>query len=167
SGAPSTAGGSSITGSVVKVPVQVDADALFHDDVHKTTRFSGHAVYREPGRVLRADTLTLEGGSGGTPATTRAEGHVVYQGEGKRGTGDTAIHHEETKTVTLEGRERPAQVFETTSGRSWRGPSLTWVQAPDSIPVVTGTSGRSRIVGSISSQQRDDVGKPADRGKPR
>src|SRR5262249_32020935 len=104
SGAPSTAGGSSITGSVVKVPVQVDADALFHDDVHKTTRFSGHAVYREPGCVLRADTLTLEGGSGGTPATTRAEGHVVYEGEGKRGTGDTAIHHEETKTVTLEGR---------------------------------------------------------------
>ena len=155
------------TGPVVKIPVQVDADALFHDDIHRTTRFSGHAVYREPGRVLRADTITFEGGSGGTPATTRAEGHVVYEGEGKRGTGDSAIHHEDTKTVTLEGRDRPAQVFETASGRSWRGPSLTWVQAPDSIPVVTGTSGRSRIVGSISSQQRDEVGKPADRGSPR
>ena len=145
----------------------VSADALLHDDAHKITRFSGHAVYREPARVLMADSITLEGGAGGSPSTTRAEGAVVYEGEGKRGTGDLAVHHEEGKTVTLEGHDRPAQVVEQATGRSWRGPSLTWVQAPDSIPVVTGTSGRSRIVGSITSQQRDGVGKPADRGKPR
>lgn len=155
------------SGSVVKIPVQVDADSLVHDDGRKVTRLAGDAVYREPGRTLKADSITLEGGSDGTPATTRAQGHVVYEGEGKRGTGDLAVHHEEDKTVTLEGHERPAQVLEIASGRSWRGPSLTWVQATDSIPVVTGTSGRSRIVGSISSQQRDDTGKPADRGKPR
>ena len=164
---PPAGGASKPSGAIVKIPVQVNADTLLHDDVRKLTRFGGHAVYREPGRLLTADAITLEGGSGGTPQTTRAEGHVVYDGEGKRGTGDLALHQSDAKSVTLEGHERPAQVLEAASGRSWRGPSLTWVQAPDSIPVVTGTSGRSRIVGSISSQQRDDVGKPADRGKPR
>ena len=151
----------------MKVPVQVDADPLVHDDVRKITRFVGHAVYREPGRRLAADTITLEGGARGAPATTRAEGHVVYEGEGKRGTGDLAIHRGADRTVTLEGHERPAQVLETASGRSWRGPSLTWVQAADSIPVVTGRIGPIRIVGSTRSQPRDEVGKPTDRRKPR
>jgi lipopolysaccharide export system protein LptA len=154
------------TGGVVRVPVQIDADSLFRDDVHHLTRFEGHAIYREPSRRLNADRITIEGGSGGAPATTTAEGHVVTDGDGKHGTGDRAVHRAADKTVTLEGTDRPAQVFEAATGRSWRGPSLTWVQTPDSIPVVTGTSGRSRIVGSTGSP-RDGVGKPTDRGKPR
>src|SRR5262249_8904042 len=96
-----------------------------------------------------------------------AEGSVRFAGEGKKASADWARQNAQQRTVTLEGRERPAEVVETATGRAWRGPSLTWPLTPDSIPTVSGELGRSRIVGSPPGSGREQVGQQTDRGRPR
>src|SRR5262249_43808087 len=131
------------------VPVHASSDSLFRDDAAALTRLEGHAVVREPGRALSADTIVATGGAdAAAPSVTTARGHVVVEGEGKRGEGDTAVHRAGEQTITIEGSDRPAQITETATGRIWRGPALTWSQAPDSIPHVSGERGRSTIVGA-------------------
>ena len=141
-GAPAPA---SRTAAAKPIPVHVNAEALFHDDRARTTRFEGHAVYREPGRTLAADRITMVGGPDAEASKTAAEGHVTFDGDGKKGEGDRASYDASARTITLTGTERPARVTETATGRTWRGPSLTWSLAPDSIPVASGESGRSTI----------------------
>lgn len=173
SGPASTASTAPLTAprAVVRIPVQIEADSFVYDSARKTTRFEGHAVYRESGQRLLADRIVGAGSNPTQDATSPseiiAEGHVVLEGVGKRGSADYARYRTDQRIATLEGRERQAELVDTATGRTWRGPSLTWVLTPDSIPVVTGDSGRSRIVGSATGPGQDRVGKKADRGRSR
>ncbi len=144
------------------VPVHVVADRLFHDERAKSTRFEGHAVYREPGRALAADRITMVGGAGGEASRTSAEGHVTVDGDGKTGEGDRAEHDAASRSITLTGTDRPARVTETATGRTWRGPSLTWSLTPDSIPVASGEAGRSTITAPGPAGKRNVIDRPTD-----
>lgn len=159
------------TAPAVRVPVRIDGDSFLHDTATGSTRFEGHGVYREPGRTLFADCITTarSQSEAGTrePSEVTAEGHVIIEGDGKRGMADFARYRSDQRSVTLEGRQRQAELVDTTTRRTWRGPALTWVLTPDSIPVVTGDSGRSRIVGSATGPGQDRVGKNADRQRSR
>lgn len=160
--APPAAGGGKL------VPVHVTSDHLRHDDAARLTVFEGRAIYREPGRTLRADRITLRGAEAAdSPSETLAQGHVVVEGDGKRGTGDEALHRARERTITISGSTTPAQVTEVASGRSWRGPSLTWSLTPDSIPVAAGSLGRSTITGAAPRPSRPKRDDQADRAIPR
>lgn len=151
----------------VRVPVQISADTLVYDGKTDTTRFEGHALYTEPGRTLSAQRITtLGGGEGNDAKEVTAEGAVTVEGEGRKGTADSAYYRASDRTLTLSGRERPANIVETATGRSWRGPSLTWVLTADSIPIVSGESGRSSVVGPAAPSGAG-IGKQALGRKPR
>src|SRR5439155_12797434 len=111
----------------VSVPVQIVSDTLLYDGAASIARFEGHAVYSEPGRTLHADRIVTKGSAAGQgPTEATAEGHVSFEGEGRKGRSDKATYRSAERTITLVGLERPAQVVERATGRSWRGPSLTW-----------------------------------------
>lgn len=157
--------------AAVRIPVRIDAETIDVDESARTVRFDGKPVYREPGRRLAARRITMTGGLGDEmgkgPTETLAEGDVVFEGDGKKGSCDVATYRSAERTIVLEGRDRLATLVEVATGRLWKGPSLTWVLGADSIPTVSGTSGRSKVVGSAPSPGRGAVGKQTDGRAPR
>jgi lipopolysaccharide export system protein LptA len=151
----------------VRIPVQIDADRMTYSDAAKTSRFDGHALYREPSRRLSADTLSTAGGGADRPGEITAEGSVRFEGEGKTGRADEAVYRSEQKTIILGGKTQPAEVREIATGRTWQGPSLTCLLTADSIPVVTGDLGRSKIFGSVAGPGREQGGQSTQRRTPR
>jgi lipopolysaccharide export system protein LptA len=151
----------------VKIPVQIDSDRMVYSDASKTSRFDGHALYREPLHRLSADSIATTGESSDHPSEITAEGTVRFEGEGRTGRSDAAVYRSEQKTIVLTGKTQPAEVRETATGRTWQGPALTCVLTADSIPVVTGDLGRSKIFGTVAEPGREQVGQPTHRRKPR
>ena len=165
--APARAQSGVASAAGVRVPVRLDAETFGYNESSGEAVFEGRAVYREPGRSLSANRITMPRAADETKRDTIADGSVRFEGDGRKGRGDYARYRGSERTIVLVGRSAPAEVVETATGRFWKGPSLTWTPGADSIPIVSGESGRSTVGGSSRSPGSRTSGEQTDGRKPR
>ncbi|GHA22429.1 hypothetical protein GCM10007989_17280 [Devosia pacifica] len=127
-------------------PVEITADTFTVEEMNQSATFTGNVVVVHPSVTVRAPTVLVRYGEGGTSdiQSFEASGDVELETEDQTATGDSAVFDPAAQTLRLSGNVRVTNASGTVTG-----PELLMDLATNTSTFTS--SGGGRVTGIFSS----------------